>query len=126
MARIQCSKRSVSSSGGLSPTGLTNDGEVEDYRIMLVSNDLPEITVPGPQVIDEDEQLAISEIRVADADAMTADLEITMSVVHGTLTLSEIVPGGLIAANIEDNGTGRVVFTGTLSQINNTLPIRTG
>ena len=115
-----------SSQGGLSPTGLAIDGEVEDYRIQVISNDPPEITVPGPQVTDEDVSLVIAGMGIADPDAMTATVEVTMSVVHGTLTVNEIVPGGLIAANITDNGTGLVVLSGTLSQINNTLANSTG
>jgi len=115
-----------SSQGGLSPTGLATDGEVEDYRIVIISNDPPEITVPDTQVVNEDVPLVIAGIGVADPDAITATVEVAMAVLHGTLTVSEIVPGGLIAASITDNGTNQVVLNGTLSQINTTLAAANG
>lgn len=105
------------SEGGLAPTGLAIDGEVEDYRIEIVSNDPPTITPPAQLVTLEDQPLTISGLRVGDPDAALATIEVTLSVLHGQLTVwPTYLPGG-----ITGNGSDRVVLRGSLTQINNTL-----
>jgi hypothetical protein len=46
----------VSSAGNLQPTGLAVDGEVEDYRVRIISNESPTLIAPGipDQVVNED------------------------------------------------------------------------
>ena len=49
-------------------------------------NDSPVLTVPGAKTVDEDTLLSITGISVADVDAATGAVKITMSVAQGRLT----------------------------------------
>jgi CTP-dependent riboflavin kinase len=70
--------------------------------------------VPGAQSVNEDTTLPIAGVSVADADSAT--LTTTLSVVHGTLT---VATGG--GATIGGNGSGTVTIGGTAAQINSAL-----
>lgn len=105
------------SEGGLAPTGLAIDGEVEDYRVEIISNDPPSIASPAQLSTDEDVPLTISGLRIVDPDAASATIEVTLSVLHGRLAVwPTFLPGGITGDN-----TDRVVLRGTLEQINSTL-----
>ncbi|AFY81265.1 DUF4347 domain-containing protein [Oscillatoria acuminata] len=79
-----------------------------------------------PLSVDEDMPLVIPGMSVADVDAGTNDIIVTLTVNQGTLTVNSGVTGGLAAANITDNGTNNVTLTGTISQINQVLADATG
>jgi hypothetical protein len=115
-----------SSQGGLAPTGLAVDGEVEDYLIQIFSNRPPVLTVPGPLVVEEDVPSPIAGISVFDADAGPLPIVVTVTVLNGTLTVNTNVSNGLVPADVQGNGTGRLVLTGTQTQISNTLAHATG
>src|SRR5207247_9688357 len=84
-------------------------------------------TVPGAQTVNEDTDLLIPGISVADVDAGSAsNFVVTLSVLHGTLTLRTDVSGGLTASDLVGNGTGTVTATATLAKINATLANATG
>ena len=51
-------------------------------------NDAPVLTVPGAQSATEDTVKSITGISVADADAATGAVKITMSIAHGRVTFS--------------------------------------
>jgi len=105
------------SEGGLAPTGLAIDGEVEDYRLEIISNDPPTILGPTQLTTPEDQSLAVSGLQIEDPDAGGATIQVTLSVLTGTLTVPTIhLPGGIVG-----NGSQRVVLTGSLAQINSTL-----
>jgi hypothetical protein len=78
------------------------------------ANDAPVNTVPGAQSTAEDTPKAIAGVSVADADS--ASLTTTISVLHGTLS---VTPGG--GVSISNNGTGTVTLSGTAAQINAAL-----
>ena len=65
--------------------------------------------------------IVIAGVSVADPDAGTATIQVTFSVLHGTLTVSTAVSGGVAAGEVGGNGTGTVVLTSTLAKINATL-----
>jgi len=105
------------SEGGLAPTGLAIDGEVEDYRVEIISNDPPTIVGPTQLSTDEDVPLTIAGLQIVDPDAAGATIEVTLSVLHGRLAVwPNLLPGGIVG-----NNTDRVILRGTLAQINNTL-----
>ena len=66
------------SEGGLAPTGLAIDGEVEDYRVEIISNDPPAIVAPAQLATDEDVPLTISGLQIVDPDAGLATIEVTL------------------------------------------------
>lgn len=105
------------SEGGLAPTGLAIDGEVEDYRVEIISNDPPTIVGPDQLTAQEDVQLPVSGVQIVDPDAAGATIQVTLSVLDGTLSVPSIyLPGG-----ITGSGSNHVILTGTLAQINSTL-----
>jgi hypothetical protein len=110
------------SEGGLAPTGLAIDGEVEDYRVEIISNDPPIILAPAQLNTAEDVPFVVSGLRIVDPDAASATIEVTLSVLHGRLSVwPTLLPGGIIG-----NNTDRVVLRGTLAQINDTLANSSG
>ncbi len=108
--------------------GNTGGGALQDTDTVMLSvvsvNDRPVNTVPlTPQTLDEDASLTFSSgtgnaISVADADAHqgTGELQVTLSVGNGALTLSQQT--GLA---VTGNGTGMVELTGQVSAVNAAL-----
>ncbi|WKL90598.1 retention module-containing protein [Aeromonas caviae] len=77
-------------------------------------NDAPVNVLPDdPQVAQEDEPFVIQGLQVKDVDAGNGIMEVRLSVEHGTLTLS--AGSGV---TLTGNGTGDVVLTGTLADLN--------
>jgi len=76
----------------------------------------PVNTVPGAQGATEDGGTAISGLSVSDPDAGSNTISTTLSVAHGTLTITSA--GG---ATVSDSGTATVTLTGTVAEINTTL-----
>ena len=88
-------------------------------------NNAPILTVPGPKSINEDTTAAITGISVSDVDAATGNLLVTLSVVAGALTVTPDLPNGVDGFDIGNNGTNNVTLTGTLLELNTTLPTLT-
>lgn len=80
-------------------------------------NDAPVNTIVAALSVDEDTNLSINGLQVADADAGAASITTTLSVAHGTLSFASSQGG----ATITGNGTDVVILTGTVAQINATL-----
>ncbi|MFB2890780.1 retention module-containing protein [Aeromonas veronii] len=77
-------------------------------------NDAPINEMPTtPQVAQEDQPFVIHGLQVKDVDAGNSPIKITLSVEHGTLTL----PAGS-GVTVVGNGTGSLVLTGTLTDLN--------
>ncbi|MEH8102424.1 retention module-containing protein [Aeromonas veronii] len=77
-------------------------------------NDAPINVLPTtPQVAQEDQPFVIHGLQVKDVDAGSSPIKITLSVEHGTLTL----PAGS-GVTVVGNGTGSLVLTGTLADLN--------
>jgi hypothetical protein len=95
---------------------------------IAAANDGPVNTVPGAQVTSEDNALAISGVQVSDVDANPASssITVTLSVLHGAVTLRTDVAGGITAGNVAGNGTGTATVTATINQINATLAAMNG
>ena len=75
-------------------------------------NDAPVLTVPGTITIDEDVTTALTGISVADVDAGTGNITVTLSVPGGTLAATSsgtVTVGGTATA---------LTLTGTLADIN--------
>nr|WP_328803626.1 VCBS domain-containing protein [Pseudomonas ullengensis] len=86
-------------------------------------NDAPINTVPGTQSGSEDTPLSITGISVADVDAnrdpnsASRTLTVTLSVLHGTLSLSS-TPAGVTVGGANS---AQMVLTGTLANLNSAL-----
>ena len=81
-------------------------------------NDSPSNTVPGAQTAIEDANTSIAGLSIADADANPGvdGITTTVSVTHGTLT---VTPAS--GATVMNNGTGSVTVSGTTDAIDATL-----
>jgi hypothetical protein len=80
-------------------------------------NDAPTVTVPGAQTTAEDTALAISGITIADVDAGTDDMTVTVSAPNGALSSTAV--GGL--TTVSGSGTGSLVLTGSATALNTAL-----
>ena len=87
-------------------------------------NDAPVNTVPGAQITDENVPLIFSsangnQIQINDLDAGANDLEVTLSVTNGTLTLASVT--GLGFTSGDGTADASMVLRGTLANINSAL-----
>jgi hypothetical protein len=90
-------------------------------------NDAPVNTLPaGPVAAQLNVDKPITGVSVADVDAGGDSVQVTLSVLHGTLTVSTAVPLGLVLGDVSGNGTGAVTITASLAKINTTLANATG
>ncbi len=102
-----------------------SDGELNDTETITVTvtpvNDAPILTVPDSQTVPEDTDIAIAGIALADLDldVDSGDLEVTVSASNGVLSLSQTE--GLTFSTGDGTADASLVFTGTLSDINNAL-----
>ena len=85
-------------------------------------NDVPQISAPSAQLVDEDATLIFSTgnpIVVLDVDAGTSDVEITLTATNGTLTLP--TTAGLTVVAGTGTGDASMTFTGSTTNINAAL-----
>ncbi|MDH4570050.1 tandem-95 repeat protein [Pseudomonas sp. BN414] len=85
-------------------------------------NDAPVNTLPGPQTTPAGAPKSISGLSIADVDAASNNLTVTLQVAHGTLSAQSIVGG----ASIGGLNTSTLTLNGTLAQINATLAANIG
>lgn len=84
-------------------------------------NTAPINTLPAPITTSEDLPTAITGVSISDIDAGSASIAVSLSVAHGSLTLSTGVTLGLSAEQISGNASATVRITAPLLAINNTL-----
>ncbi|MGC8711298.1 MAG: Ig-like domain-containing protein, partial [Leptodesmis sp.] len=77
-------------------------------------NDSPVLTVPGSLTLDQNTNVLISGIQVADPDSGAGALTVTLSVQNGTLTLGRTNN----LTGLQGNGTSTLSFSGQLDLIN--------
>lgn len=99
------------------------DATVQALTITVQAYNRPPVnTVPAGQTTQEDTGIALTGLSIADVDAGTGAVEVTLGTAHGTLAVRDDVAGGLTSAQIRYDADGRrVVLTGTVAQINATL-----
>jgi VCBS repeat-containing protein len=86
-------------------------------------NDAPIVVTPGPQTTAEDVGIQVNGISVNDVDAAegAGEIEVVLSVASGRLKVSDLVEGGVHGAQIQGNGTSRVVLRGPTAAVQATL-----
>lgn len=90
------------------------------------ANDAPVVTAPGSQTVPKDTERAITGISIADSDAGSGQIEVTLEVTNGKLKVLTNVSGGVAASGVTGNETSKVVLKGTREQINATLAAANG
>ncbi|MGA7614707.1 MAG: Ig-like domain-containing protein [Thermoanaerobaculia bacterium] len=104
--------------GNTGPGGNKTDTDSVTITINAV-DDAPVLTAPGSVTIDEDNTQTFSgTISVADVDAGSNPIAVSLSVSHGNIALASLV--GLSITSGAD-GTSAVAFTGTLTDVNSAL-----
>ena len=83
-------------------------------------NDAPVNSLPGTQNGLEDVPFALDPLSISDVDAGNGNLQITLSVLNGTLTLD---PGASLPGSLQISGNGSAVLTlgGTVDELNAAL-----
>jgi Calx-beta domain len=104
--------------------GVSIPGSATRGIAITAVNDGPVNTVPGPQTTSEDTAKVFSagnanQISVADVDAGTNPIKITLTATNGTLTLASTV--GLTITTGDGTDDPSIVFTGTLASANTAL-----
>ena len=99
-------------------TGLTSPDAIATVTVVPV-NDAPVEVVPGAQVTDANTALALTGLLVSDVDANGGLETVTLSVAHGTLTLS--THSGLTFTTGDGTADPTMVFKGTLADINTAI-----
>ncbi len=89
-------------------------------------NDAPINTLPAAFSANEDVSTAITGLSIADVDAASSTITVTLTVTKGTLTIANNIQNGLAISGIANNGTANVTLTGTLAAINATLAASNG
>jgi hypothetical protein len=79
-------------------------------------NDAPVNTVPGALTTNEDTAKVITGLAIADVDAGTSNVTVTLAVTHGTITVASGT-----GVTLGTNGTASVTLTGKVADINTLL-----
>ncbi|WP_181357624.1 cadherin-like domain-containing protein [Stenomitos frigidus] len=99
--------------------GGVDSSALQTFTINVTAvNDAPVFTLPSPPTVSEDTTLPITGLSLADIDAGSSSLVVTLAVSNGTLKLGNTA--GLTITAGADN-TSSVAFRGNLSDINAAL-----
>jgi VCBS repeat-containing protein len=104
----------VQDDGGTANGGVDLDQSPNTLTIDVTAvNDVPINTVPASITTNEDTAVKLAGLSVADVDAASGGISVTLSVGGGTITAAN---GG--GVSVSGSGTGTVVLSGTLADIN--------
>ena len=105
----------------LSGTGGGTPLTASDTAAITVSavNDAPTVTNPGTQTVDVNTNLVLSGLSLGDVDVASGNLEVTLAVSDGAVTLSQTTGLSFTAGDGTSDTT--MTFQGTLTDINNAL-----
>ncbi|MBC3883451.1 cadherin-like domain-containing protein, partial [Undibacterium sp. LX40W] len=98
---------------GLTGTA-TDERDIDTININVTAvNDTPTNTLPAGYTTNEDTSLKLSGLSIADVDAGTNNVTVTLSVASGTLTAA--TAGSVTASG---SGSSTITLTGTVTNIN--------
>ncbi|MBL7646019.1 MAG: tandem-95 repeat protein [Candidatus Hydrogenedentes bacterium] len=112
---------SVDDQGNSGSGGAATDSATVDITVDAVNN-APQLALPGAQSINEDATASIAGISVSDVDAGGGTLVVSLGVGAGRLQVDGTISGGVQALAIGNNNTNAITLTGTLGELNTTLP----
>ena len=104
--------------------GTTNSAPATRGIAITAVNDAPMNTVPGPQGTNQNTPLTFSsgngnQISVADVDAGSADIRVTLTATNGTITLA--TTAGLSFGAGDGTADPTMTFDGTLTEVNTAM-----
>ena len=113
---------SVDDQGNTGSGGAKTDSRSVTITVLAV-NDAPVLTVPGEQATPANVALNISGISIADVDAGSALMQVSLTATRGQLTLAGVT--GLTFTVGDGTSDAAMTFTGTLANLNAALaPLR--
>lgn len=98
-------------------TGIVDFNVAPTTPNLAPANSLP----AGPLLVQEDIGLTIPGVSLADPDAGTAPVIVTLSVTAGTLRVPTNITSGLTGTQVSGNNSNQITLTGSIAQINTTL-----
>jgi large repetitive protein len=107
----------TSDAGNTGSGGTLTDTDTSTITVNAV-NDAPVNTLPASFATNEDTSVTLSGLSIADVDAASGTMSVTLSVASGTLAATS---GG--GVTVTGSGTGSLVLSGTLSAINTFLGV---
>ena len=112
-----------SASSDLFTYTVTDFSGLSDTAVVAINytNQSPQASVPGPQSVNENGKLNIGYVYVSDSDSFDEDIQVTLTVSHGTLKVNTHALYGVTAEQVSGNRTNQVVITAPQYAINNTL-----
>ncbi len=108
---------SATISGSTAEFSTVNNSDSENTTVDAI-NDPPANTVPGPQTTAEDQQKSISGVSISDPDAGGAQVEVTLTVTNGDLSIGTT---GLTFSVGDGTRDAQMTFRGTIAAINTAL-----
>ncbi len=104
--------------------GTSNSNTATRGITITAVNDAPVNTVPGPQSTNQNTPLIFSsgngnQISVADVDAGSADIRVTLTAANGTITLA--TTAGLSFTAGDGTADATMTFDGTLTEVNTAM-----
>ncbi|EJN03643.1 Ig-like domain-containing protein [Phyllobacterium sp. YR531] len=107
----------VRDNGGNANGGQNTDATPNTFTFNVTAvNDAPVNTLPGAFVTNEDTTLGLTGLRVSDIDSASGVLTVTLTVDSGNLSAI-----GASGVTVSGSGTGTIVLTGTLADLNTYL-----
>ena len=108
----------------VSDNGNTGSGvPLSDSKVLAITvnprNDAPVLTVPANLSVNENSSVRVTGVSVADVDAVTGNLTVSLAVTNGTLSLGNLT--GLTFSTGSGTADASMIFSGTLAAINNAL-----
>ena len=105
--------------GGASGSGGSLTASDTAIIVIAAVNDAPVLTVPAAQMVDEDGSVGITGISVADADAASNSVLVTLSVTKGVLTLAGTTGLSFVTGDGTDDAT--ISFTASTTNANTAI-----
>ena len=93
-------------------------GDLTDNNSIEAVNEAPALSVPGAQTMDEDSSITINGTSITDIDVAGSELEVTLSVSDGIITLAS---SNNLTFSAGGNGMDNMTFTATLADINTAI-----
>jgi uncharacterized repeat protein (TIGR01451 family) len=111
---------------GRTGTGGAKTDSDDSIIALAAVNDAPVNVLPGSSTTSADTPVALTGISVSDPDAGAALVSVVLVVTDGTLLLSTSVAGGVLASEVNGNGSSLLTVQTTLAQLNATLGTASG
>lgn len=110
----------VKRDAGAVGTGTETDTAVVTMTV-TAANDAPSLTVPGAQSTTEDVMVSITGASIADVDAASSNIQMTVTATSGTVQLGGSMTGITLTSGANDGSSSTLTVAGTVTNLNTAL-----